>query len=83
MQSDGLPDQLKGRLFAAVVETVLLYNAETWTLTATSLEKQLKSAYSALLRAVFGVRRQEPTTNRAYYQRARLQVPSRLCDYGG
>lgn len=77
LQSDALPDQLRGKLFAAVVETVLLYNAETWTLTAT-LEKQLNAAHSGLLRAAFSVRRQEPTTNRALYQRAGLQVPSQI-----
>jgi hypothetical protein len=77
LQNDGLPDQLRDILFAAVVETVLLYNAETWTPRAT-LEKQLNSAHSALLRAAFGVRRQEPTTNRALYQRARLHVPSKI-----
>uniref|UniRef100_A0A1I8I6F7 Mon2_C domain-containing protein n=1 Tax=Macrostomum lignano TaxID=282301 RepID=A0A1I8I6F7_9PLAT len=33
LQSEALPDRQRVALFQAVIETVLLYNAETWTLT--------------------------------------------------
>jgi len=75
-----LPDQLRGRLFQAVIETVLLYNAETWTLTGT-LEKQLDALHAGLLRASFGVH-WTPTaphvSNSSLYQRARLLRPSEV-----
>uniref|UniRef100_A0A1I8HZC8 26S proteasome non-ATPase regulatory subunit 1 n=1 Tax=Macrostomum lignano TaxID=282301 RepID=A0A1I8HZC8_9PLAT len=48
--SEALTDRQRARLWQSVVETVLLYNAETWTLTAT-LERQLDSVHSGLLRA--------------------------------
>ena len=47
-------DSLRGRLFKAVVATVLLYNMETWTVT-TALEGRLNAAYAGLLRAAFGI----------------------------
>uniref|UniRef100_A0A1I8IZB2 RING-type domain-containing protein n=1 Tax=Macrostomum lignano TaxID=282301 RepID=A0A1I8IZB2_9PLAT len=52
IQSEALPDRQRARLWQAVIETVLLYNAETWTLTAT-LERQLDTTHSGLLRAAF------------------------------
>uniref|UniRef100_A0A1I8IS83 TLC domain-containing protein n=1 Tax=Macrostomum lignano TaxID=282301 RepID=A0A1I8IS83_9PLAT len=39
LQSEALPDRQRAALFQAVIETVQLYNAETWTLTE-SLEQQ-------------------------------------------
>ena len=73
LQSEALPDRHRARLWQAVVETVLLYNAESWTLTAT-LERQLDSAHSGLLRAAF--RADESVGSEALYQRAQLQRPS-------
>ena len=73
LQSDALPDRQKARLWQAVVETVLLYNAESWTLTAT-LEHQLDSAHSGLLRAAF--RADESVRSEALYERVQLQRPS-------
>uniref|UniRef100_A0A1I8H6J4 FERM domain-containing protein n=1 Tax=Macrostomum lignano TaxID=282301 RepID=A0A1I8H6J4_9PLAT len=65
-------------LFQAVVETVSLYNAETWTLTD-ALERQLDAAYAAMLRAALGVRNGPGSeTNAALYTRARLKRPSDL-----
>ena len=75
LQSATLPDRLRTRLFQAVVETVLLYNAETWTLTE-ALEKQLDAAHSSLLRAAFGIHHPERVSNAALYQRAGLRPPS-------
>ena len=72
LQSDALPDRLRSALFRATVETVLLYNAETWTLTDT-LERQLDAAHSSLLRAAYSIRFD---ANVAPYNRARLQHPS-------
>uniref|UniRef100_A0A1I8HHL2 Protein kinase domain-containing protein n=1 Tax=Macrostomum lignano TaxID=282301 RepID=A0A1I8HHL2_9PLAT len=75
LQSEALPDRQRARLWQAVVETVLLYNAETWTLTAT-LERQLDSAHSGLLRAAF--RADESVGTEALYDRAKLQRPSTI-----
>uniref|UniRef100_A0A1I8IQD4 LRRCT domain-containing protein n=2 Tax=Macrostomum lignano TaxID=282301 RepID=A0A1I8IQD4_9PLAT len=43
--SEALPDRQRAQLWQAVVETALLHNTETWTLTAT-LERKLVSAHS-------------------------------------
>uniref|UniRef100_A0A1I8IR39 Endo/exonuclease/phosphatase domain-containing protein n=1 Tax=Macrostomum lignano TaxID=282301 RepID=A0A1I8IR39_9PLAT len=75
LQSAALPDRLRSRLFQAVVETVLTYNAETWTLTET-LEKRLDAAHSSLLRAAFGISYPEVVSNAALYRRAGLRPPS-------
>ena len=75
LQSEALPDRLRTALFQATVETVLLYNAETWTLTDT-LEGQLDAAHSSLLRAAFSIKFDARVTNAALYHRARLQRPS-------
>jgi hypothetical protein len=56
-----------------VIETVLLYNAESWTLTAT-LEQKLDSAHAGLLRATFRV--DADASSHALYQRLRLERPS-------
>uniref|UniRef100_A0A1I8FEM9 Reverse transcriptase domain-containing protein n=1 Tax=Macrostomum lignano TaxID=282301 RepID=A0A1I8FEM9_9PLAT len=48
--SEALPDRQRAALFQAVIETVWLYNAETWTLTD-SLEQQVDAAHAGLLRA--------------------------------
>ena len=45
-----LSENLKRSFFRAVVESVLVYGATTWTLTAT-LEKRLDGAYTRMLRA--------------------------------
>uniref|UniRef100_A0A1I8I145 DNA-directed DNA polymerase n=1 Tax=Macrostomum lignano TaxID=282301 RepID=A0A1I8I145_9PLAT len=71
-RSEALPDRQRARLWQAVVETVLLYNAETWTLTAT-LERQLDLADTGLLRAAFRV--DESVGTEALYDRAKLQRP--------
>ena len=76
LQSEALPDRQRAALFQAVVETVLLYNAETWTLTD-ALEKQIDAAHAGLLRAVFKIGC-EHVTNAALYDRARLSRPSVL-----
>jgi len=76
--SEALEDETRAQLFGAVVETVLLYNAETWTLTD-ALEKQLDSAHAAMLHAAFGVRCGPGSeTNVALYARTRLSRPSDL-----
>ena len=66
-----------------MIETILLYNAHTWTL-ADSLERQLDAAHAALQRAAF-VKHYSPTadsnantSNEALYRRAQLCRPSQL-----
>ena len=50
--SSKLRRQIKERLFLATVDSVLLYGAETWTLTRT-MEKQLNGRCTRMLRMVF------------------------------
>uniref|UniRef100_A0A1I8IEM9 Reverse transcriptase domain-containing protein n=8 Tax=cellular organisms TaxID=131567 RepID=A0A1I8IEM9_9PLAT len=76
LQSEALPDRQRAALFQAVIETVLLYNAETWTLTD-SLEAQVDVAHAGLLRAAFKIGN-ERVTNTALYHRAGLARPSDL-----
>ena len=57
------------------MESVLLYNSETWALTPT-LERRLDSVHSALLRAAFRIHFPVKVTNEALYQRAKLTPPS-------
>jgi hypothetical protein len=76
LQSEALPDRQRSALFQAVVETVLLYNAETWTVTE-ALERLIDAAHAGLLRAAFKIGA-EHVTNEALYDRARLSRPSEL-----
>uniref|UniRef100_A0A1I8IC46 MULE domain-containing protein n=1 Tax=Macrostomum lignano TaxID=282301 RepID=A0A1I8IC46_9PLAT len=73
LQSEALPDRQRARLWQAVVETVLLYNAETLTAT---LERQLDSTHPGLLRAAF--RADKSVGTEALYDRAKLQRPSTI-----
>ena len=73
--SAALSDDLRAGLFSATVETVLLYNAVTWTVTRT-LELELDAAHSHLLRAAFNVHWPEKVRNVDLYHRAGLQPPS-------
>lgn len=75
LQASTLPDSLRSLLFKAVVETVLLFNTETWTVTET-LEKRLDAAHSSLLRATFGIHYPAKVTNMELYKRAKLRPPS-------
>jgi hypothetical protein len=78
LHSEALTDAARSQLFSAVIETVLLYNAETWTLSE-ALERQLDAAHASLLRAAFSERRGPGCiTNEALYKRARLLRPSAL-----
>ena len=49
-----IKDDIKRRLFVATVESVLLYGAETWTLTAQQ-EKALDGVYTRMLRIALNV----------------------------
>ena len=57
---------LKLRTFLTLVESVLLYGSETWTLT-NNLEKSIDGTYTRLLRTVFNVSWYEHLTNRELY----------------
>ena len=56
---DGLNDDINRRMFVATVESVLLYGAETWTLTANQ-ECALDGVYTRMLRMVFDVHMGRP-----------------------
>ena len=62
-----LSDVLRARLFSATLETVLLYNAATWTMTR-SLEAELDAAHSHLLRAAFNVHWPDRVRNTDLYR---------------
>ena len=64
--SSKLRRQIKERLFIATVESVLLYGAETWTLTNT-MEKQLNGCYTRMLRMAFNVSYKDRLTNIELY----------------
>ena len=64
--SSKLRRQIKERLFLATVESVLLYGAETWTLTKT-MEKQLNGCYTCMLRMAFNVSYKDHLTNAELY----------------
>ena len=61
-----LPRQFKQRLFAATVESVLLYGCEAWTVT-TKLAKELDGCYTRLLRTAFNVHWSQHMTNKELY----------------
>ena len=65
--SSKLPRKLKVRLFIATVESVLLYGAETWTLTQ-KLQKQLDGCYTRMLRMAMNVTWKQHLTNEQLYQ---------------
>ena len=74
-ESPAVPDDLRARLFSATVESVLLYNAVSWTMTR-ALEIELDAAHSHLLRVAFNIRWPERISNTDLYQRAGFRPPS-------
>ena len=64
--SSKLKRKIKERLFLATVESVLLYGADTWTLTKT-MEKQLNGCYTRMLRMAFNVSYKDHLTNVELY----------------
>ena len=58
---------LKIQLFRSTVETVLLYGANTWTLTKT-LSKKLDGTYTRMLRAALNVSWKQHLTNKELYR---------------
>lgn len=61
-----LSKKLKIRLFIAACESVLLYGAETWTLTRAQ-EKSLNGTYTKMLRMVLGVSWKDKVRNETLY----------------
>ena len=64
--SSKLSRKLKIRLFTATVESVLLYGAETWSMTKT-LKRKLDGCYTRMLRMALNVPWQSHTTNEQLY----------------
>ena len=58
--------KLKVKFFRSCVESILLYNSETWTVTG-NLEKQIDGLYTKLLRRILGVRWRDHVTNKELY----------------
>ena len=61
-----LPKTFKLRLFAATVESVLLYGCETWTVSS-KLAKGLDGMYTRMLRTVLNVHWSQHVTNKDLY----------------
>ena len=61
-----LSKRIKIRLFIATVESVLLYGAETWTITK-SMKKQLDGCYTRMLRMALNVSWKQHITNIQLY----------------
>ena len=61
-----LSREIKVKFYRATIESVLMYGAETWTLTKT-LEKRLDGAYTRLLRAALNISWREHKTNIELY----------------
>ena len=58
---------IKVNLFRTTVEAILLYGAETWTLTST-MEKQLDGCYSRMLRMALGINWWDKVSNEEVFQ---------------
>ena len=75
-----LKNEIKIQLFRSLIEPILLYGAETWTLTA-RLQKRLDGAYTNLLRIAQNIHwRQHATLKRIYGEKSCIWIdPDRLC----
>ena len=65
--SSSLKRHKKVRLFLAIVEFVLLYGSNTWTLTK-KIEKQLDGTYTRMLRKALNVSWKQHMTNEELYK---------------
>ena len=65
--SSQLSNELKVSLFRATVESVLTYNAQTWTVNK-ALEKRINGCYTRMLRMALNVSWKQRLTNKALYQ---------------
>ena len=58
--------KFKERLFLSTVESILLYGAETWTITK-AMQKRLDGCYTRMLRMAFDVSWKDMMTNEELY----------------
>ena len=65
--SSKLTRKIKVRLFVATVESILLYGAETWTIT-TTMKRKIDGCYTKMLRMAVNVTWQQKLTNKELYQ---------------
>jgi hypothetical protein len=65
-RSDVIEREVKTKLFLATIESILLYNATTWTMTQ-GLEKLLDGAYTKLLRYALNVSWRDHMKNDVLY----------------
>ncbi len=81
----GMYRDLKIRLFVATVESILLYGAETWTMSQT-LAKRIDGCYTMMLRMALNIHWSERRTNAAIYgnlQRASEKIATRRTKLAG
>ena len=69
--------KVKVNLFTALIESILLYNAVTWTMNKT-MRKQLDSAYNRLLRYALNVNWEDRVTNQSIFGDDIIPVSQRL-----
>ena len=61
-----IPDEMKREFFRAIVESVLMYGSNTWTLTK-RLESKLDGTYTRMLRAVLNISWKKHPTKQLLY----------------
>lgn len=66
--SSSLKKSIKTRLFLCTVESVLLYNSETWSLTK-QMERSLDGVYTRMLRMALNISWKQHMTNEQLYGR--------------
>ena len=62
-----MPDKLKRNFFRVAVESILVYGAISWTLTA-KLEGEIDGSYTRMLRAALNKLWREHLTNKKLYE---------------
>ena len=66
IRSSNLHQDLKKCLFVATVESIILYDTETWTITK-SLSKRIDGCYTRILRMALNINWQEHRSNIEVY----------------
>jgi hypothetical protein len=79
-KSSDVSEQTKIHLFRTLVEAVLLYGSETWTLTK-GLEQRLNSNYTKMIRCILGIRYTEHVSNDALFNRTKLRPISEFIQF--
>ena len=77
MEAHHFPRKVKVSLFTALIESILLYNAVTWTMNNT-MTRMLDCAYNRLLRYALNVSWKDRVTNQSIFGDDIVPVSQRL-----